>query len=81
MPNKAVHQTPSTAALVVSWLALFLSPSSVFASAKGPTAVFNEAVNVVNGVRTVQLPPFAHDDRIVTLPDSTATFTASHSNL
>jgi hypothetical protein len=41
-----------------------MTSPSVFASAKGPTASFNEAVQLVNGQRKVLLPPFANDDRI-----------------
>lgn len=38
--------------------------SAAPAQGLGPTAVYNEAVKVIDGVRHVQLPPLSNDDRV-----------------
>lgn len=52
-------------------IAALLSAPSAQAERLGPTAVYNEAVKVIDGVRHVQLPPLSNDDRVTfvsTLP-------------
>ncbi len=57
-------------AAVATFVALASTPGA-HAQGRGPTAVYNEAVKVIDGVRHVQLPPLSNDDRVkfsVSLP-------------
>lgn len=48
----------------VATIAALAGAPDAHAERLGPTAVYNEAVKVIDGVRQVQLPPLSNDDRV-----------------